>query len=726
MAAKSEAIKYPKEIANLYNIKETIGAGGFAKVKSGRHKITGEKVAIKIMEKSRLRETNDLPRASLEIKALKELIHPHISRLYQALETEDRFYIVMEFAPGGELFDYIVAKDRLKEDEARGFFRQIISSVGYMHSRGYVHRDLKPENLLLDADQSIKLIDFGLVGYSVNLQHEMLKTCCGSAAYAAPELIRGERYIGPPADMWSLGILLYALLCGFLPYDHDDTQKLYRLIQRGVYEIPAWLSHGSQDIIASLLKHKPEQRITMDALLKHTWVTNGGKLPPVDIFADYHAAVDLDVISEMGKFYGSEYEEMNRSVRKWEYDEVTVLYELLKSKHLKGQPIRLPANKSHLPATQAMAFISSKPPAQQLGSNPNLFAAASATPAAISIERSGSSPNALTSSLASDAKPPQAPSKPTDASPSHPQSAPQKKPSLVVTSDNGDVIQAAAAAASTTPVVSSVSPLGKFTMPTSATPPAGPPPFSSAHTTDTAAQRQTAHVQATHGRAASVAVPGTRASISVPNPSAVRPGMSKTDDAPPSPTKSRPRAGTVAVPSDDSLARSKVFVSQGLTANTGLDKAGTDAPTTLGGSALDLSAVNRRASSAAPSGLRGSLQRLTDSIMSAFGSSRNMNEPQIVKGLFNVSTTSTKDPHTVLRELKGVLASHGNIKVEENGFLLKAKTFNIESGKHELTITFEVCIIARMDITGIKLKRIKGDTWQYKKACQDLLHEARL
>jgi maternal embryonic leucine zipper kinase len=173
---------------------------------------------------------DDLPRVYREMRALKKLHHQHICQLFQVIETETMIYMILEYCSGGELFDYIVAKERLKEQEARTFFRQIVSALKYVHTSGFVHRDLKPENLLLDEDSNIKLIDFGLVAEPQDIRH-LLKTCCGSPAYAAPELIKGGPYIGPQADVWSLGVLLYALLNGFLPFDDDNTAELYRLIQ---------------------------------------------------------------------------------------------------------------------------------------------------------------------------------------------------------------------------------------------------------------------------------------------------------------------------------------------------------------------------------------------------------------------------------------------------------------------------------------------------------------
>ncbi|KAL7841181.1 hypothetical protein SRHO_G00248720, partial [Serrasalmus rhombeus] len=190
------------ELLKYYEVYETIGSGGFAKVKLGRHILTGEKVAIKIMEKKDLGD--DLPRVKTEIEAMKNLSHQHVCRLYHVIETNSKIYMVLEYCPGGELFDYIVAKDRLSEEETRVFFRQIVSALAYVHSQGYAHRDLKPENLLIDEDHNLKLIDFGLCAKPKGGLGYELMTCCGSPAYAAPELIQGKSYIGSEADVWSM------------------------------------------------------------------------------------------------------------------------------------------------------------------------------------------------------------------------------------------------------------------------------------------------------------------------------------------------------------------------------------------------------------------------------------------------------------------------------------------------------------------------------------------
>uniref|UniRef100_A0A8C1JMF9 Maternal embryonic leucine zipper kinase n=1 Tax=Cyprinus carpio TaxID=7962 RepID=A0A8C1JMF9_CYPCA len=265
------------ELLKHYEVYETIGSGGFAKVKLGRHILTGEKVAIKIMEKKDLGD--DLPRVKTEIEAMKNLSHQHVCRLYHVIETSSKIYMVLEYCPGGELFDYIIAKDRLSEEETRVFFRQIISALAYVHSKGYAHRDLKPENLLIDENHNLKLIDFGLCAKPKGGLGLELLTCCGSPAYAAPELIQGKAYIGSEADVWSMGVLLYALLCGFLPFDDDNYMVLYRKITRGKYSNPHWLSPASILLLNQMMQVDPKRRLTVKQLLDHPWVMKGYSTP---------------------------------------------------------------------------------------------------------------------------------------------------------------------------------------------------------------------------------------------------------------------------------------------------------------------------------------------------------------------------------------------------------------------------------------------------------------
>ncbi|KAF4071647.1 hypothetical protein AMELA_G00275720 [Ameiurus melas] len=314
------------ELLGCYEVYGTIGSGGFAKVKLGRHILTGEKVAIKIMEKKVLGD--DLPRVKTEIEAMKNLSHQHVCRLYHVIETPSKIYMVLEYCPGGELFDYIVAKDRLTEEETRVFFRQIVSALAYVHSQGYAHRDLKPENLLIDEDRNLKLIDFGLCAKPKGGLGYELMTCCGSPAYAAPELIQGKSYIGSEADVWSMGVLLFALLCGYLPFDDDNCMMLYRKITSGLYKNPHWLSPGSILLLNQMIQVEPKRRLTVRQLLAHPWLGH----------------IDEDCITEMAVTFKWSKQSTIQLVSQWKYDQTTATYLLLLAKKQSGRPVRLRAD----------------------------------------------------------------------------------------------------------------------------------------------------------------------------------------------------------------------------------------------------------------------------------------------------------------------------------------------------------------------------------------------
>ncbi|XP_014261911.1 maternal embryonic leucine zipper kinase-like [Cimex lectularius] len=326
-------------LKSLYDIDKTIGTGGFAKVKLATHLLTGEKVAIKIMDKELLGD--DYPRVKMELQALKSISHHHICKLYQVLETPTHFFMIMEYCSGGELFDHIVEKSKLTEAEARSFFRQILSAVAYLHKKGYAHRDLKPENILLDKDLNLKLIDFGLCANPAGGMSSHLKTSCGSPTYAAPELIQGKKYLGSQVDVWSLGVLLYALLCGFLPFDSDSIESLYKKILSGVYDEPPWLTEQSKNIIKNMLQIDPKNRITIDQLLVHPWLTMGYYEPvSYNTLHEFHER-DESVLETLAEYSGSSVDQVWSNVSKWCYDYETATYQLLLAKKKLGLPLKL-------------------------------------------------------------------------------------------------------------------------------------------------------------------------------------------------------------------------------------------------------------------------------------------------------------------------------------------------------------------------------------------------
>ncbi|XP_012937201.1 serine/threonine-protein kinase SIK3 homolog [Aplysia californica] len=252
-----------------YEMERTIGKGNFAVVKLATHIATKTKVAIKIVDKTQLDEDN-LKKIYREIEIMKLLRHPHIIRLYQVMQSERMLYLVTEYASGGEIFDHLVAHGRMNEREARRKFQQIVSAVAYCHSHGIVHRDLKAENLLLDANLNIKIADFGFSNFFS--PDSPLKTWCGSPPYAAPELFEGVEYDAPKVDVWSLGVVLYVLVCGALPFDGSTLQSLRNRVLAGKYRVPFYMTRDCEHLISNMLVVDSAQRFTVSDVLSHKWL----------------------------------------------------------------------------------------------------------------------------------------------------------------------------------------------------------------------------------------------------------------------------------------------------------------------------------------------------------------------------------------------------------------------------------------------------------------------
>ena len=256
-----------------YIIKETIGKGTFSKVKLGLNKITGEKVAIKILDKSKILQKEDSDRIIREMSILSKMDHSNVIKIYQIFEDEKNYFIIMEYCEGGELFNYIVKKGRLPEDEASFFFYQIINGVDYIFSKGVAHRDLKPENLLLTKSHEIKIIDFGLSNYYDG--EKDLETPCGSPCYASPEMVSGNNYNGFNIDIWATGIILFAMVCGYLPFENPDNDKLFEQILKAELDFPEHVSEVCKNLIKKILVTNPKKRITIDKIKKHEFYLSG-------------------------------------------------------------------------------------------------------------------------------------------------------------------------------------------------------------------------------------------------------------------------------------------------------------------------------------------------------------------------------------------------------------------------------------------------------------------
>ncbi|GAB9468808.1 hypothetical protein Gpo141_00006115 [Globisporangium polare] len=266
----------PTQIGH-YRLGKTLGIGSFGKVKLAEHEITGHKVAIKILNRNKIRSLDMSEKVRREISLLRKMRHPHIIRLYEVIDTPTDIFMVLEYVAGGELFDYIVSKGRLAPEEARHFFHQIISGVEYCHFHRIVHRDLKPENLLLDADNNVKIADFGLS--NVMEDGDFLRTSCGSPNYAAPEVISGS----------------------FLPFDDESIPNLFKKIRGGMYSLPSHLSEMARDLIPRMLVVDPMKRITIPEIRQHPWFQID--LPPYlqnppEVVENETFKIDEDVIAD--------------------------------------------------------------------------------------------------------------------------------------------------------------------------------------------------------------------------------------------------------------------------------------------------------------------------------------------------------------------------------------------------------------------------------------------
>ncbi|XP_056111249.1 serine/threonine-protein kinase BRSK2 isoform X3 [Rhinichthys klamathensis goyatoka] len=268
MSSKELSGSQAAQYVGPYRLEKTLGKGQTGLVKLGVHCITGQKVAIKIVNREKLSESV-LMKVEREIAILKLIEHPHVLKLYDVYENNKYLYLVLEHVSGGELFDYLVKKGRLTPKEARKFFRQIISALDFCHSHSICHRDLKPENLLLDEKNNIRIADFGMA--SLQVGDSLLETSCGSPHYACPEVIRGEKYDGRRADVWSCGVILFALLVGALPFDHDNLRQLLEKVKSGVFHMPHFIPPDCQALLRGMIEVNPEKRLTLEEIQKHPW-----------------------------------------------------------------------------------------------------------------------------------------------------------------------------------------------------------------------------------------------------------------------------------------------------------------------------------------------------------------------------------------------------------------------------------------------------------------------
>ncbi|XP_018350980.1 PREDICTED: serine/threonine-protein kinase MARK2-like isoform X7 [Trachymyrmex septentrionalis] len=313
-----------------YKLLKTIGKGNFAKVKLAKHVPTGKEVAIKIIDKTQL-NPGSLQKLFREVRIMKMLDHPNIVKLFQVIETEKTLYLVMEYASGGEVFDYLVLHGRMKEKEARAKFRQIVSAVQYCHQKKIIHRDLKAENLLLDSEMNIKIADFGFSNEFT--PGNKLDTFCGSPPYAAPELFQGKKYDGPEVDVWSLGVILYTLVSGSLPFDGSTLRELRERVLRGKYRIPFYMSTDCENLLKKFLVLNPTKRASLENIMKDKWMNLGYEddelKPYLEPEPDYRDHKRIGESAKALASMGYTRSEIEDSLGQAKYDDVFATYLLL-------------------------------------------------------------------------------------------------------------------------------------------------------------------------------------------------------------------------------------------------------------------------------------------------------------------------------------------------------------------------------------------------------------
>ena len=320
-----------------YILNEQIIDGSLSKIYQATHLPTGEKVAIKVLNKAQLNSNqNNYNKAQKEILILKKMFHKNIIKLYEILETFERIYLVMEFCEGGDLYNYILTRGHLTERQSCRFFHDIIEALAYLHSQNIAHRDIKPENFLLDTTGktiSIKLIDFG-ISSNYNDQ-ELLHTSCGTSAFAAPEIYKGKEYNGLLCDIWSAGIVLYAMSFGYLPFSDENEQNNINNIMNGNYEIPEEASEDLRDLLRSLIEIEPEKRMNLEQIKSHKWynIIKDKSIPGI-IVGKHKIPIDERIVN-VCQAYGCKKENIIESVSENFYDNNSAIYYIILAKFIR-------------------------------------------------------------------------------------------------------------------------------------------------------------------------------------------------------------------------------------------------------------------------------------------------------------------------------------------------------------------------------------------------------
>ncbi|KAK2830135.1 hypothetical protein Q5P01_018066 [Channa striata] len=354
------------KIAGLYDLDKTLGRGHFAVVKLARHVFTGEKVAVKVIDKTKL---DPVARGHLfqEVRCMKMVQHPNVVRLYEVIDTATKLYLILELGDGGDMYDCIMKHDGgLSEEVAKCYFAQIVHAISYCHRLHVVHRDLKPENVVFFEKQGIvKLTDFG---FSNRFQPgKKLNTSCGSLAYSAPEILLGDEYDAPAVDIWSLGVILFMLVCGQPPFQEANDSETLTMIMDCKYTVPPHISHACRDLIGHMLQRDPKKRATLEEIEAHEWLQGVDPSPATKLSTPLvsHRSLSEEehgsIIQRMVLGGIADRDSITEALESNQYNHITATYFLLAERMLRERQEKDQHSQTRSPSPSKAQFRQSWP-----------------------------------------------------------------------------------------------------------------------------------------------------------------------------------------------------------------------------------------------------------------------------------------------------------------------------------------------------------------------------
>lgn len=668
-----------------YEVGKTLGNGSFGKVKLGTNVFTKDKVAIKFFNHRKIATVQQIENTRREIEIMKLLSHPNIVKLIDVIEKTDECttYLIAEYVSGGELFDYIVANGTVKEKQARHFMRQIVSAVEFCHANLIVHRDLKPENLLLDGNGNIKISDFGLS--NMIEPGKLLDSFCGSPLYAAPEILLAERYVGPPIDVWSIGVILYALLCGHLPWNGESQAEISHNSIKGIYDEPTEISNTGRDIIRKMLNPDPKARITIAGLRKHAWMNEGFDAPPTSMITARQPVFEVrdEIISQLVGLGFTNEEETRKQVLDNECCQVVAMYHLILDRKVAEEMAELKKNLvaknvsntvAPVPASKTppkIVNIKAKNAGHLLGGSP--LRTASALTAIVEEEANEISPAEWSKIQENDMEEHVARPQATEHSTDRVSAAHVYRPPTNYHHQH-DSLQHQHDAHSDHQESRNVQ---------SASHARGPTSWQS---------RERSQLSSSAGLPQNDRGRQRRFSVATPNDSLVH-------------NRSLPQAHEAAHGSQSPRSHQPSHGHQASHGHQRRDQQ-PDAPPAPRGRkfSLDSRAI-------------AELQQMSQE-HGGGPQAQGPGAPRMVKGVFKSSTTTTRPPSEAAKLVKKVLSSSSYFVKRKSPYIFEC--LDDETG---VKFQLEVCKISQLDMTGIHLKRLVGDIWAYKNMCSSLVNK---